>query len=836
MLNLPVLSLFLPVVVTCAVVAQQPIAKESPSQRMKRWAEEEKAQPKAPEVVPGLVWVSGWLGSRHDWPRTQGAGVHIHPGWVLVDREVILGLPIVTVIQPKSLSKEEDRPRRMLVTRVVPCGKESYVWLEVPALASTATVRSSKSTPVADMFLFGFLEDNGRSRNYRMAVSSPAGSHLVKALSNPFHYAVMGETGNSPDRVGAYPLFDSSARWAGFLTRKEPPRGGERRIFNESGEVGWDRSAIFKALPAPGAASQLPDFPWESLDALLGGWTEAQPHLAKLDGFASAHPDNPWGWFVAGMVRNLGLQPENGLTHLRKAAVLAPNSSIVAWVYADALRDALAFEEAAAAYRKAIQLDPTPAQWTYRSKRIGDVFHLLGDHEAEFKVRFGGGLAGDGIDSHRATVYGTWLREHGRGEEAVIFLKSAFAGLCKKAKTSWDRRETSEVRSLLMGMLHQAGRHQEEQSYLPASKQQNHTSEDRNTLSESWSAHGEADSHLELFKHWMKTPCPKSSDDAWASAGEYWLHSLPKPMLERLLAEDRALLQAFLGRNFDGDGSLQLAHFLGDTLGRTEEALQLYQRLETWPGQHWEHRVRLLKAAKRDAEIPGLLCQAEEEAGKRKDGARSPDGSAWMEAGIPDRAKSRLMQETQGRERSWGSWESLGRAHLALGETQEAMTCFLKALKINRDGLVWSWSHHGTSSQAFPLGLLRDTIRAGGAKEVQDFCTYSASLGLCPNLHTYSGEAPSKVLEEIRDLTGLLNKLKKPDLAERIYLIILQEAPDFADIWLMLGNHRLNYGNDSGAKMCLRRLKALSSPLGAELESSFTRKGSNPPAVAEWAH
>jgi hypothetical protein len=206
-------------------------ADEEWKAQLKIWSE----LPKVPQVAAaGLVWVNGWPAERHSRTLTQGAGVHVLPGWVLVDQSVIDGLPLITV----SFAKSDD-PEQIdfLVTASYPSTSPDFVWLEVPGIQNYPRALLHETPFAAGDYIFGFLEDNNEQAKVYKA-SGGDGTKIERATKLPFAYS-MGWTSGGPDVIGAFPLFDNNGLWSGFLTKEEPPRGLNRRIIETPSEVKW---------------------------------------------------------------------------------------------------------------------------------------------------------------------------------------------------------------------------------------------------------------------------------------------------------------------------------------------------------------------------------------------------------------------------------------------------------------------------------------------------------------------------------------------------------------------------------------------------------------------
>jgi tetratricopeptide (TPR) repeat protein len=759
-------------------------------EKIKQWSE----LPKGPKIAPaGLVWIYGWSGGRFGNQLTQGAGVHSKSGWVLADQSVIDGLPLVTV---SSIRKYKQGQIDFLVTSIYSSSSKNFVWLEVPGLQGHPTA-SIHSTPFgAGDYLFGYLEDFRDSVRVYKTSSDSSFPKIERATSVPFAYS-LAASDHGPDSIGAYPLFDDNGLWAGFLTKEEPARGLNRRLFEAPNEESYLSSALLLDKAPNQPARMMPGFPFSSFSKVLSGWNVSMEARKKIAAYCARNPTDPWGWFALGFAQTYSGRSVDGLAALHRAAEILPDSSLIAWMLADVLANSLDFEQAELFYERALKIDPSICRWSNKAKQIGKVYHVLGLHDKESSIQFGSPKTPQEISPDEALTYGEWLISHNRHAEAKNFLQNAWERSQSTKSSSWIAHLALEHLLESLGKLDQATDSfqlfQDYGSQLDALE--------RIAFVEFWTRHGMAESKIELFKEWLKNP-PEKGD---------WLYSLSPSVIEKFLETNRSQIRTAF------ETSASMIHFLYYKLGSCKDVLLEAKREEKISDdpEQVAIRVRCLHKMGRMEEAVQILLKASD---REDDSIEHWAGDLWFELDDYKRAKDAYLRVIADGDNYWKRWEGLGRTYEVLGEKKNAINAYSKALKQNRNSLESLFSNSGGSSDPFPISLMNKLVEFGKKHEVLKFCQYSLQLGF--GLQSMDKAAQNQLFE-------LFNKTGVPAFADSILQNSLSANPGDSNSWFLLGKNYLKKGDSLKAEICLRRLNDLNSELAAALATEIKSRSQN---------
>jgi tetratricopeptide (TPR) repeat protein len=751
--------------------------------KMAQWAKEMAALPNGPQKPSGLVWVYGRAGDRYDSPRTQGAGIHVMPGWVLVDKSVLNGLPLITVTTTRQYDRNEIN---YLAIRSIPSSSEHFAWLEVPGLREHPTASIHQAPFIAGTYLFGFLENiSEKGKVYRTANENGRTIRIERATSAPFAYS-LGWSEHGPDFIGAYALFDVDGSWSGFLMKVEPPRGLKRRLFESPAEETWIQanSLLDKAPVNP--AHSMKGFPFASFSKAISGWDIHIEDRVRLADYCAQNSEEPWGWFALGMAQSNSGLPADGLAAFYRAAQQLSDSALVNWKLADVLASSLSFEKALPYFERALQLDPSLANWGDKAKQIGSVYHVLGKHDRESLIRFGSIPSPKDADPEFAFDYAEWLISHNRYSEAEEYFRSAWESPGEEGPYSWIF--TNNVLEKLLETLYYLDRTNDIPRLFKGTLAQMSDDHYRSELAKYWSRHGIAENNIAIYQQWLRST--KEAD---------WLYQLPKAVLEKLWANDRQLMRAAFA------GEYSIDHWLFYKLENCGDFLNESGNLRS---PDIANQVMCLNRLNRKKEAIELIAKTSSQ--EQDSSFVHWAGDLWRETGEYDRAKTAYMAEIADTDGYWLRWQGLGQVLEALGEKKKAVDAYSKALQLNKDHL----SDEITSSERYPLFLLKKLVSLGKENEVLEFCRHNIQIG--SGLSENNENKPEEIIE-------FLCSLKAGDIAVSALRNNIRYDPGHAPSWLRLGRLYSRLGDRDEATICLQRLKILNGDMATTLEKEITK-------------
>jgi tetratricopeptide (TPR) repeat protein len=764
---------------------KQPSGDDNIKVMVKEWA----SLPKGPEKKPGFVYVLGSPTHTRGSAHTEGAGVHVIPGWVLIDKKVIDGLPLATVV----LKEWGGEDAVFLVVNSFPSSSPYFLWLEVPGLKKHPTAQVHRTPFNAGDYLFGYQGlHSEKAKVYRAAKGTDGEvNQIERATRFTLAYALAYSSGG-PSFTGAYPLFDSEGLWSGFLSKKEPPSGLSRRMFETPNEEAWIHTLDLLGTNAPShPARSMPGFPFRAFSAVLSGRSTAE-YRDAISVFCARNPEDAWGWFAFGMAQVDSGRPGDGLAAYYRAVQLLPESPLMLWVLAGTLADSLAFEEAERYYERALKLDPSLNNWSDNAQRLGNVYHVLGQHDKEANLQFKLPRSPQETAPRWAFDYGKWLIEHNRYSEAEAYFSRAWNGAQEKDNpdawiASMDLKE-------LLDILHKLKRDDEIPKLFKAGFLEVADKSKRSALAEFWTRNGLAESKMDVYRQWLRT----------SSEPPNWLYELPPIVTNQLLTTDREVIK----KGFKDANAI--VEWLSYNLEHCEDAIAETKKAGIpQNGPDIDLQVKCLLKLDRREQAVELI----EKAADPKDNSFIQwAGDLWREVGELKRARDAYLAAIENGGGQWNRWEGLAKTYEALGEKKKAKEAYQKALQLYKGEIRY---FYGMSES---MHLTKKLVEFGREEEILEFYRYGIQLGMRIGFSDEPGEATR---EQIIDL---LCSIKGCDIAVSALKNGIAEYPGHAQSWLLLGKlyHRL--GDVDEAAICLRRLQSLGSDYVSDLKEVIDKR------------
>jgi tetratricopeptide (TPR) repeat protein len=757
----------------------------------------------AEQSPQGLVFVRGGF--------TEGIGVHVIPGWVLVDKTVITGHTQVSVASINYFDTYVDNLRYLAINSQA-SSVPQLVWLEVPGLRE-----SPVAMPHSNRFIPGdrLSAYDGRLRRdltiYQISAAKDGhetGIERAKGFPITIHLLRM----DGPSLADAHPIFDSTGSWAGFLIKELPQPelcAQERKnpsLFSSLCREGipekpWFTNADLMNMAPTRIPYTMNGFPFRSFSLLLSGKEIPLEHRDNIGRYCVQNPDDPWGWYALGLAQIEAGASSDGIASLYRAEKLLPESSLITWQLAETLNRSLAFEQALPFYERALKSDPSIDR-----RHLGDIYHVLGDHDKESSLLYGENPQIGKKPPHTYMDYSDWLINHNRHSEVESWL---FNDEHKSRTLAPYDLISPHALTKLLEIYAKLGRTRSIAGLFNNDFDHVTGSAYRNTLVWFWTQQGQIETKMDVFRKWLD----------WDSKDNGFLYALPKSILEKLYSTDRKLIRAAIPES-------------------AEMMEWLYYKLDRCEPDLLEERNKI--GFEDSSSDPLLQVQCLQKLGRTKDAIRFIEklskqkdntnykrwaGRLWWEVGRLEQARDAYLARLADGEDSWRTYRVPGELYQELKQKEQAVEAYRQELRGRRKELTHASSTHAFSfvTYANDLEFMKKIVQLDMEEDVVEFARALFLQGHHLDIIGVHTTDSTQIID-------FLFSLHAGDLAAYALRNTLAETPGDADTWHLLGKTYLRLGDKAEAAVCLRRLKALQSELAAELENEIANSMAAKPA------